>query len=62
VYCPFDQLPVVIDHPGKEPQVHDRAIACGCEVDDLADGGGFFVSGDHDGAWLDLAGLTGLVE
>jgi hypothetical protein len=36
--------------------VHDRAIACRREVDDLADGGGVFVSGDDEGAGLDLAG------
>lgn len=60
--CPFDELPVVIDQPGKEPQVHDRAIACGREVDDQANGGGVFVSGDDEGAWLDLAGVMGLVE
>src|ERR1700692_230952 len=45
-----------------EPQVHDRAIVCGREVHDLADGGGVFVSGDDEGAWLDLGGLMGLVE
>lgn len=28
-HCPFDELPVVIDQPRKQPQVHDRAIACG---------------------------------
>jgi hypothetical protein len=47
---PFDELPVVIDQPGKQPQVHNRAIACGREVDDLADGGGVHVSGNDEGA------------
>jgi hypothetical protein len=42
--------------------VHDRAVACGREVDDLADGGGVFVSGDDQGARRDLAGIAGLVE
>jgi hypothetical protein len=59
---PFDELPVVIDQLGKQPQVHDRAVACRREVDDLADGGGVFVSGDDEGAWFDLAGVAGLVH
>lgn len=37
-------------------------VACGREVDDLADGGGVFVSGDDKGARRDLAGIAGLVE
>jgi hypothetical protein len=47
---PFDKLPVIIHQPGKQPQVHNRAIACGREVDDLADGGGVHVSGNDEGA------------
>jgi hypothetical protein len=35
--------------------VDDRAVACGGEVDDLADGGGVFVTGDYEAAGLDLA-------
>src|ERR1700730_11935379 len=60
--CPFDELPAVVDKPGKQSQVNDRAIACGREVDDLADGSGVFVSGDDQGAWRDLGGVAGLVE
>ena len=55
----FGELPVVIDQPGKQPQVHNRAIARGREVDDLADGGGVLVSGNDEGAGLDLAGGRG---
>jgi hypothetical protein len=42
--------------------VHDRAVACGREAGDLADGSRFFVPGGHEGAWLDLAGVAGFVE
>jgi hypothetical protein len=59
---PFDELPVVIDQPGKQPQVHDRAIARGRGINDLADGGGVPVSGKDEGAGLDLAGVAGLVQ
>jgi hypothetical protein len=59
---PFAELPVVIDQPGKQPQLHNRAIACGREVGDLADGGGVLVSGNGEGAGLDLARVAGLVQ
>ncbi len=42
--------------------MHDRAIAPGRKVDDLADSGGVLVSGDDEGAWLDLTGVASLVE
>jgi hypothetical protein len=54
--CPSDELPVVADLAGKQPQVHDRAIAHRREIDDLADSGGVFVSSDDKCAWCDLAG------
>ena len=55
----FDERPVAVDKPGKQPQVHELAVACGREADNLADGGRFFVLGGHEGAWLDLAGVAG---
>jgi hypothetical protein len=36
--------------------VHDRAIARRREIDDLAHGGGVFVSSDDKCAWCDLTG------
>lgn len=32
--CPFDELPVVVDPPGKQSQVHDRAVPRRRKVDD----------------------------
>jgi hypothetical protein len=37
-------------------------LSCWGEVDHLTDSGGVFVTGDHEGAGLDLAGIAGLVE
>jgi hypothetical protein len=59
---PFHELPVVIDQPGKQPQVHNRAIARGRKVDNLAHGSSVFVSSDDEGTWRDLAGVAGLVQ
>ncbi|HXZ77244.1 MAG TPA: hypothetical protein VEH31_41125 [Streptosporangiaceae bacterium] len=39
--------------------MHDRDIARRCEIDDLADGGGVFVSSDDKCAWCDLIGPQG---
>ena len=56
---PFDELPAVAGRPGKQPRVHDRTMARRREIDDLADGGGVFVSSEGMCAWCDLAGPRG---
>ncbi len=47
---------VVLDKPKQRPEMDDGAVPGGYQVDNLADSDGVFVSGDRDGARLDLAG------
>jgi hypothetical protein len=56
--CPLDQGAVVVDQAGREPQMDDRAVACGHEVDHLAHCRGFLVAGHDEGPWGDMAGVT----
>src|ERR1022692_1648526 len=60
--CAVDQVAVVVDEAGQEPEVDDGDVACRGEVDDLADGGGVGVAGDDERAGSYLGGVAGFVE
>ena len=59
---PFYQSSVVLDQAGQEPEVDDDAIARGSEIDHFAHRRGVFVSGDDEGARLDLPRVASLVK
>src|ERR1022692_2739693 len=58
----LDQCAVVVDQAWQEPEMDDRAVTCRREVDHLADGGGFLVTGDDEGTRRDLARIASLIE
>ena len=58
----LDESLVVLDQSRQGLEVDDSAVACGYQVDDLADSGGVFVARYHDGARPDLARVACLVK
>src|SRR5260370_15025125 len=60
--CPIHQFAVLVDQPGQELKVDDRAVACWRQIDYLAYRSGILITCDNQSPGLDLARVAGLVE
>lgn len=58
----LDELSVVVDRAGQDPEAHDGTARLVEQIDDLGRCGSVSVTGNHDGAWLDESPVTCLVK
>jgi hypothetical protein len=58
----LNQRTILVDEAGQEPEMDDRAVACGHEIDHLAHGCGFLVTGHDKDTRGDLARVASLIK